>query len=61
VWEKEGERGKGRWARGRGKEEWAGLELEFSFFFFSKIMNSTNYCLFHRKIFIAPKILQIFV
>jgi hypothetical protein len=55
------ERVKISWAGGERVRKWAELEDGFSFLFFSKISNSTKFCLFHCELTRAPKIINIFV
>jgi hypothetical protein len=45
----------------RERGEWAELVNGFSFFFFSKILISADFCLFHYEITRAAKIINIFV
>jgi hypothetical protein len=53
--------GKEKQARGKKGRSGMSLRMEFSNFCFSKILNSTSFCLFHCELFRAPKMIKIFV
>jgi hypothetical protein len=48
------------WLGQRKRGAWAELMNGFSIFFFSKILNSADFCLFHCEITRAPKIIKFF-